>query len=202
MLDTVNLSALPTALTWKNRPELSDTDGVHTLIMAAGPQTDWFYDPAGRKYCSDAPLALFAPPDEKCLLSAKVTVGFTSTFDAGALFIYADEKRWAKLCLEYAPTRKAMLVSVVTRGTSDDCNSVYIVGTSIYLRLYREGDRLAFHYSEDGGYWHMVRHFTMGDLPNVGIGFSVQAPTGEGCRAEFSEITYRAGELSDIRNGE
>lgn len=199
---TVKLSALPNVLTWNNEPKLLETNGVNTLSMAAGPQTDWFYDPAGRKHCSNAPVALFSPPHESCLLSAKVTVGFNSTFDAGALFIYADDERWAKLCLEYAPTDKPIVVSVVTRGKSDDCNSVYIDDNSIYLRLYRQGHRLAFHYSEDGDYWHMVRHFTIGDLENVRLGFSAQAPTGEGCQVEFSEINYRAGELSDIRNGE
>lgn len=199
---TVKLSALPDVLTWNNEPKLLETNGVNTLSMAAGPQTDWFYDPAGRKHSSNAPVALFSPPDESCLLSAKVTVGFNSTFDAGVLFIYADDERWAKLCLEYAPTDKPMVVSVVTRGKSDDCNSVYIDDNNIYLRLYRQGDRLAFHYSEDGDYWHMVRHFTIEGSENVRLGFSVQAPTGEGCQVEFSEINYRAGELSDIRNGE
>ena len=199
---TVKLSALPNVLTCNKKPKLLETNGVNTLSMAAGPQTDWFYDPAGRKHSNNAPVALFSPPDEACLLSAKVMVGFNSTFDAGVLFIYADDERWAKLCFEYATTNKPMVVSVVTRGKSDDCNSVYIDDNSIYLRLYRQGDRLAFHYSEDGEYWHMVRHFTIGDLENVRLGFSAQAPTGEGCQVEFSEINYRAGELSDIRNGE
>ena len=144
---TVKLSALPNVLTWNNEPKLLETNGVNTLSMAAGPQTDWFYDPAGRKHSSNAPVALFSPPDESCLLSAKVTVGFNSTFDAGVLFIYADDERWAKLCLEYAPTDKPMVVSVVTKGKSDDCNSVYIDDNNIYLRLYRQDDRLAFHYS-------------------------------------------------------
>ena len=201
-METVKLSALPIVLAWKNKPELAETNGVNMLSMVAGLQTDWFYDPAGGKHSSNAPVALFAPPDESCLLSAKVTVGFNSTFDAGVLFVYADDERWAKLCFEYAPTGEPMVVSVVTRGKSDDCNSVYIDDNSIYLRLYRQGDRLAFHYSKDGEYWHMVRHFTIGDLENVRIGFSAQAPTGKSCQVEFSEINYRAGELSDIRNGE
>jgi hypothetical protein len=48
----------------------------------------------------------------------------------------------------------------------------------------------------------MVRYFTIGDLRDVRIGFSAQAPTGDGCRVEFSEVDYRAGKLSDIRSGE
>jgi len=201
-MDSMKLTMLPDVLTWENQPERLEVGATDTLNIAAGPGTDWFYDPAGSGRKHNAPLALFSPPDENCLLSTKVTVGFRSTFDAGVLFVYTDVDHWAKLCFEYAPTGNPMVVSVVTRGKSDDCNSVYIDGDSVYLRLYREADRLAFHYSDDGKYWHMVRHFTIGDLQNVRIGFSAQAPTGQGCHVQFSEISYRSGELSDIRNGE
>lgn len=200
-MESMKLAVLPDVLTWENQPERLEVSATDTLSIAAGPVTDWFYDPGGSGRTNNAPLALFSPPDENCLLSAKVTVGFRSTFDAGVLFVYTDADHWAKLCFEYAPTGNPMVVSVVTRGKSDDCNSVYIDGNSVYLRLYREADRLAFHYSDDGKYWHMVRHFTIGDLQNVRIGFSAQAPTGEGCHVRFSEISYRSGELSDIRNG-
>lgn len=201
-MESVTLSTLPRVLDLTNNPLLPETDGINALSMAAGPETDWFYDPAGKKRFNNAPVAMFSPPDQNCLLSAKVTVGFNATFDAGVLFVYADDERWAKLCFEYSPAGKPMIVSVVTRGISDDCNSLSIDNNSVYLRLYLQGDRMAFHYSEDGDYWNMVRHFTIGDLERVRIGFSVQAPTGKGCRAEFSEIGYRAAELADIRNGQ
>ena len=95
-----------------------------------------------------------------------------------------------------------MVVSVVTRGVSDDCNSVTIEDRSVYLRLYRQDRVLAFHYSQDGRYWHFVRHFSLGDLERVGVGFSAQSPLGEGCEVIFSEIRYTLSPLSDLRNGE
>jgi hypothetical protein len=95
-----------------------------------------------------------------------------------------------------------MIVSVVTRGTSDDCNSVPIAGQTVYLRMARNAQTFAFHYSLDGRYWHMVRYFTLGSLGALQVGFSSQSPTGQQCRAVFSEINYRAGTLTDNRSGE
>jgi hypothetical protein len=34
-------------------------------------------------------------------LSARVTAGFTATFDAGVLLLWLDERRWGKLCFEW-----------------------------------------------------------------------------------------------------
>ena len=134
-------------------------------------------------------------------MAAKVSVEFGSNFDAGVLFIYEDSTHWAKLCFEFAPTKRPMIVSVVTRELSDDSNSVYMEKNSVYLRIYREGDTFAFHFSEDGTFWNLVRHFTIGQLKNLQIGFSVQSPTGEGCRALFEEINYRRGKITNLRNG-
>ncbi|MCB0192120.1 MAG: DUF1349 domain-containing protein [Anaerolineae bacterium] len=187
---------------WKNKPDHVETTADGSLTITAGPKTDWFFDPAGLIHISNAPIALFSPPDDQFLLSAKVTVEFASMFDAGVLMAYVDNEHWAKLCFEYAPSHKPMIVSVVTRGQSDDCNSVFIEDNTIYLRMYRQANALAFHYSEDSQYWHLVRYFSIGDLQRLHVGFSTQSPTGGGCRAHFSEIEYRPQELSDLRNGE
>jgi hypothetical protein len=95
-----------------------------------------------------------------------------------------------------------MIVSVVTRGVSDDCNSAAIAGQEVYLRVACTAQTLAFHYSSDGRFWHFVRYFTLGDMTDLRLGFSSQSPTGDGCTSVFSEISYRAGALKDNRSGE
>jgi regulation of enolase protein 1 (concanavalin A-like superfamily) len=95
-----------------------------------------------------------------------------------------------------------MIVSVVTRGVSDDCNSVEIDGSEVYLRVARTPQTWAFHNSLDGRFWHFVRYFTLGKVDSPRVGFSAQSPTGAQCAAIFSEISYRAGSLRDLRNGE
>jgi hypothetical protein len=201
MNDSFTLPSVPATLTWKNRP-LNSTSDARQLSITAGAQTDWFVDPAGAPARQNAPIALFAPPDPAFRIQARVTVEFAATFDAGVLFAYAREDLWGKLCFEYSPQGQPMIVSVVTKGVSDDCNSAVMGQQTVYLRLYRRDAVLAFHYSPDGRFWHFVRHFTLGQVEGLTIGFSAQSPTGQGCQVSFSEIQYIPGALADLRNGE
>ncbi len=202
MNNTFTVSSIPAMITWKNMPLKSTSDAGQQISITSGAYTDWFIDPAGGQGKNNAPIALFVPPDPAFCLQVKVTVGFSATYDAGTLFVYANDAFWAKLCFEYSPQRQPMIVSVVTRDVSDDCNSVVVGNNSVYLRAYRKGDIFAFHYSLDGQYWPFVRYFTMGDLGQLRMGFSAQSPTGQGCKVDFSEIRYTPRILSDLRNGE
>jgi hypothetical protein len=92
------------------------------LRIVAGPRTDWFVDPQTEAVKASAP-ALVGSIHGDFLLSARLEVAFASTFDAGALMVRTDDRTWAKLCFEYSPQSEPMVVSVVTRGVSDDCNS-------------------------------------------------------------------------------
>ncbi len=201
-MTTFSLPSLPADLHWQNDPLDWKVDSESILTITAGEMTDWFIDPGGTVNNSNAPSALFTPPDADFMLSAKITVNLTYTYDAGVLRIHSQNDVWAKVCFEYSPQQQPMVVSVVTHGTSDDCNSVVIDGNSIYMRLARMGKAFAFHYSHDGQLWHMVRHFSLGDLNTVQIGFAAQSPRGEKCTAVFSEIQYQARRLQDIRSGE
>ena len=202
MSNSLTLSSIPAPLSWENQPSSSADNGGQELSITSGAETDWFVDPAGGQVKNNAPLAPFAPPDPAFSLQARVTVDFAATYDAGTLFVHAHDALWAKLCFEYSPQQHPMIVSVVTRGLSDDCNSVGVANNSVYLRIYRHGQALAFHYSLDGNHWHLVRFFSLGDSGPLQIGFSSQSPTGQGCHVRFSEIRYTPGMLSDLRNGE
>lgn len=196
------LSMVPGELFWSNQPTAWHVGSDDHLTIKAGDHSDWFIDPAGSSVQDNAPVALFVPPDANFMLSAKIGVDFQSTYDAGVLHIHASDDRWAKFCFEYSPQHQPMVVSVVTRGVSDDCNSVLIDGREVYLRLTVTPQTIAFHYSCDGSYWHFVRYFSLGKLENLRVGFSSQSPTGEGCTAVFSNIRYQARTLKDNRNGE
>ena len=171
-----------------------------TLTGIAPGRTDLFSDPLEDKRIDSAPTFLF-PAHGDFLLQARITVDFAATFDAGVVLLFQDYDHWAKLCFEYSPQQNPMIVSVVNRSISDDCNSALIEGSSVYLRAARRGRGFAFHYSNDSSYWHLVRAFVLLDLP-VQAGFLVQSPAGVGCRVRFSEIGYRPETLGDIRSGE
>ncbi len=198
---TVSIPGLPTSLRWQNTPERWKLDPGQILTMTAGQKTDWFTNPNGGNPVANAP-ALLIKTREPFLLKAHVTVDFAATFDAGVLVIYQSAQRWAKLCLELSPEGKLMIVSVVTKEVSDDCNSVPVAGSSIYLRLAKLDRAFAFHYSLNGHTWNLVRHFALGGSAEVEAGFLVQSPIGNGCTATFREIEYLSQKLVDIRSGD
>jgi regulation of enolase protein 1 (concanavalin A-like superfamily) len=180
-----------------------------TLIGTAGPRTDLFRDPQTGTATSNAPRLLSAAPAGDFQLSARVEVGFGSTYDAGVLLLWAGEDTWAKLCFELSPQGQPMIVSVVTIGRSDDANGFIVDGPTVWLRISGLRGAYAFHASTDGEWWHLIRHFTLSqagarlddDTVSAEVGFEVQSPLGEGCGATFTQIAYRAHSLNDLRDG-
>ena len=69
---------------------------------------------------AEAPLLLGSYRGE-FQFSALVAPAFGAAFDAGALIVREGPDRWLKLAFE-APEGVPMVVSVVTRGSSDDAN--------------------------------------------------------------------------------
>jgi regulation of enolase protein 1 (concanavalin A-like superfamily) len=204
----LSLPSLPGEGRWLNPPQsftIADSPlelgKRKVLIIASGKQTDWFVDPFNGTVSRSAPILLFSPtpdpassPDSDYVLSARVTVKFAAKWDAGALMLWGDDHHWAKLSFELSPDRKPTLVTVVTRGVSDDCNSSSLPGDSVYLRIARSSNQsgsqkssqsssqnsspksspkssppsqtYVFYYSTDGSNWHILRTFNLGpDLP-------------------------------------
>lgn len=190
---------LPAPLRWLNAAD-AWSSGNDALTITAGPRTDWFVDPSGEAVVDNAPALLMAT-EGPWMLCARVSAEHAATFDAGVLVAWAGERTWAKLCLELAPDGRLMVVSVVTRGESDDCNSVVVEGGAAWLRISRLGRAFAFHWSPDGERWHMVRYFDLGSARDVEAGFLTQSPTGEGCTATFEHIRYIPERLADVRSG-
>jgi uncharacterized protein len=201
MEQPIEIAPLPMPLRWRTPPaRWSIADGP-ALTIAAGPRTDLFVDPQGNAETLNAP-GLLGELSGDFVLSARVRVDFAATFDAGVLLLYAHDRLWGKLCFEYSPQRQPMVVSVVTRGVSDDCNSFVVDGNQVWLRVARLGRALAFHASTDGTFWQFVRHFALDEAGTLAAGFLAQSPTGDGCAATFDMIRYLPGRLGDLRSGE
>lgn len=184
------------------------------MTVSAQPRTDIFIDPASGSADADAGVALNAEsmlnaptllgeaPTGDFQLSARVTVGFAATFDAGVLLLWVDQRHWGKLCFEFSPAGEPMIVSVVCRGVSDDANAFVVPGRSAWLRVSRIDRVYAFHASLDGKAWRMIRVFTFDDLRSPDkIGFEGQSPTGDGCTVAFDEIRFLPERLGDLRDG-
>jgi regulation of enolase protein 1 (concanavalin A-like superfamily) len=190
------INELPYELVWQNEP---GSWSLEPFSIGASAKTDLFVSPQGDVPVLNAPALLFDAPND-FMLSARVTVGFKSAFDAGVLYLYQTDSSWAKLCFEVSPQGDPMVVSVVTKGSSDDCNSVFIQGDSTYLRIAKLANAFAFHHSNDGKYWYFIRTFALA-AGQVKAGFVAQSPTGEGCEVMFSEIVFKEETLKDLRSG-
>ncbi|WP_030157806.1 DUF1349 domain-containing protein [Glycomyces sp. NRRL B-16210] len=200
---TVNLSSLPFALDWDGGVEPPVWSAAENGLEAtAAPRTDWYaYAGLPAHAPSDAVKLLGTPPDGDWRFSARFKVGFKSTYDAGALLLVIDDDHWAKFAFEYSPEGTGMIVSVVTRGVSDDANGWTVEGEHVWLRASRIGPAFALHASDDGERWEFVRCFGFGVEGPVRAGLSVQSPIGEGCEAVIDEVAFTTETLRDLRDG-
>jgi hypothetical protein len=184
------LNGVPGPLTWQHPPAQWKIENGNTLSITADKQTDW-YDSAMYEAPRDNSARLLFKPTENFALSAKVDVDFKSQWDSGVLVLYVNDTVWAKLCFEMTLEKHPSIVSVVTRGLSDDSISIPIQGSSVYLKVAKTGHTIYFFASEDGKSWSIIRIFSLGDKQDLRVGFSSQAPVGDLCTTTFTEIDYR-----------
>jgi uncharacterized protein len=197
--ESPSLHGLPTKLTWQNVPVAWNVTGSTNLTIQSGKNTDWFVDPFDGSVHNNAPI-LLSDPDMDFVLSARVKVSFKTKWDAGALMVWSDDHRWAKLSFELSPQQQPTMVTVVTRGFSDDCNSIPIAGETVYLQIAKSGPAYVFYSSTDDRSWHILRVFELGTGRPPRVGFESQSPAGEGTKVVFSDIRYSSKKIANIYN--
>jgi regulation of enolase protein 1 (concanavalin A-like superfamily) len=193
---------LPFPLESSGTPACAAVVADGTLALTSGPKSDMFIDPVGDEGARpDAGRLTGLPGDQDFTFAARVTVKFGEVFDAGVLLVYLSDRRWAKLCYEFSPQRRPTAVTVVTHGISDDSNSFATAGAPLWLRIIRSGRAWAFHASEDGAYWQLLRYFSLGEGSGARVGFLAQSPLGHGCTAIFDSISFKVGAPANLRDG-
>jgi regulation of enolase protein 1 (concanavalin A-like superfamily) len=90
------------------------------------------------------------------------------------------------------------MVTVVTRGLSDDCNSIPIPGNTVHLQIAKSGPAYAFYSSSDGKRWQVLRVFSLGEGLRPRVGLESQSPVGDGTEVIFSAIHYSPKKITDI----
>ncbi|XXV10510.1 DUF1349 domain-containing protein [Sorangium sp. So ce1335] len=195
----VFMAPLPAPLRWEVPPRSWSIGKGSCLTVTAGSKTDLFLDPERTAGVLNAPRLLGTPQGD-FLTSARVAVGFASARDGGALVLWAHERAWAKLGFELSPERAPTVVSVVTRGRSEERRSFAVDAGHVWLRASRLGRACAFHASTDGATWQLVRSFSLGITMELAVGFSAQSPAGDGCTAVFDDIRFTPRRLGDLRS--
>lgn len=195
---TIVVPALPVPLTVVNSPRLIRANADGSLYIEAPGKTNLFNAPGSTWVDHSAPMALFAPAGD-FVLTAKVSAPLKNVYDVAALVVYENERSWAKLCFENSVDKEATVVSVITRGASDDCNSSVINASYVYYAICRKGNEYSFHWSMDGKTWKLVRHFQLDTKEPIKIGFAVHAYCDEPVSGTFSEITYKASAPDQMR---
>ena len=168
--------------------------------LEAGPKTDLFTAPDKSAVLENATIQLFDVEGDFQLL-ARVSAPLTSTYDAGALVVYASPDAWGKLALERSPQGEPTIVSVVTRGVSDDANSFAMPQNTAWLRVSRIGETFAFHASDDGLWWSLIRWFTIPGGREAQPGVLAQSPTGDGLLVRFDNVELRPEPVAELRDG-
>lgn len=194
----VTIPGLEGEFRWINEPVESSL-GHREVSISSGANTDWFVDPETLRVTSNTP-ALVGSVRGDFTVSAHVAVEFRETFDAGALVMFCDTTRWVKFGFEYSPQGKGAVVSVVTRGESDESLSRVVYDSTLYLRMSRVGRTVALHSSLDGQWWDLERYCRF-DAPGVEVGFEAQSPMGIGATARFTRISFATTGVQDFRSG-
>lgn len=167
-------------LIWQNKAAEWNAS-ANSLTLNAGKKTDWFVYPGG---------GYTAEPAADFTLSAKAEVKAHAIYDAGCLALYALASTWAELCLEAQADHRLDVISVVTRGSSDDATSFAANGTSIYLKIAKAGEAIFFYASEDGKTWTIIRKLNLQATDGLLAGFSGQSPDGDGASILFTDLRY------------
>lgn len=196
----LKIKGIPRELVWENKPKRFQVTPT-SLQIISGEKTDMFRDPNVTYNTDNAPKLLFEA-DSNFVFTASVEHAFASKWDGGALVIKQDSLNWVKCCFEKDYTGAKRVVSVVTKGISDDCNSVEIKGNKVYFKIAKANNVITLYYSITGKSWYLFRHFTFDASGPLKIGFLSQSPTGTECTVTFRDIYYSPKKIKDPYAGE
>lgn len=135
------------------------------------------------------------------VMKARVSLEFVEIFDSACIMVWQDETNWAKACFEKTEYDTHAVVSVVTKGDSDDANGCNIDEDKVWLQVSRRGSAFSFHYSVDGENFYMMRFFILPAAETVKAGLLAQSPQGEGGIRVFEDLTIEKKTVKNIRAG-
>ena len=193
---------------WINEGEIVIEE--NRIIMTAPALTDFFCGGETTSEEGILPESLCNAPyyytevEGDFVLTAKVSHEFKDTYDSASIMVMHDMTNWAKCCFELTDFGTHAAVSVVTiNGESDDANGCNIEGQNyLWLKVCRIGRAFSFHYSKDGRKYYMTRYFLMPGTRKIKVGLLAQAPTGNGGKRLYENLSIEKTTVKNVRAGE
>jgi uncharacterized protein len=198
--DSVYFEPVKRYLTTGNKPAGLKIEKDAITIIASG-HTDLFSSADGYVKVNSAPRLMFRP-DKNFILKAQVSCNLLNNWDGAVLLIEKDTDHWAKLCFERDYKGNVRIVTVVTDGVSDDCNSDVVRGNSVCLQIAYSNNVVYFYYSTNNSDLYLVRNFKFPYSNGLKVGFLAQASTDKENSATFSNIQYSGKALKNFWKGE
>ncbi len=159
------------------------------ITILAKKGTDLYTNADGSSSNDNAPRIFFEPKSD-FTLSAKVTADFTTAYDGGALFLYADTDNWGKLLFEKFKSGDNGIASTITRLTGDDAYHYKVKNNYIHLKIVRKNNKFTFLYSEGGEEWSYLRSFSLKTPKAIKVGFVAQSPISKTHKVVYSNIIF------------
>ena len=177
------------------------------LVIAAPPRSDFFRNHGAVAEEGITPDSIQNAPhyyteiQGAFVMRVRVQHAFKDTYDACAIMVMQSDTVWGKACFELTDFGTHAVVSVVTNGVSDDANGCNIAGDEVWLQVCRVGNSFAFHYSEDGERFYMMRFFYLPADATIKVGLVAQAPQGSGGERYFRDLSLEHKTVKNIRFG-
>ncbi len=186
---------------WLNQPKNHEVLNGE-LLLEVDSNTDFFIDPENKKATATAPF-LFKEIKGDFIATALVQPDFKDQWNACALMVIIDKSHWIKFAFENSDATGKSVVSVVTRGVSDDANGAILNDVDqLWLKIIRKDNLYALHWSLDGATYNMCRLAAMPMAETVKIGMEAQSPVGETAHHKFLYFNLEFKTVKDLRKGE
>lgn len=186
---------------WMNPPEhYILSEGI--LSVTAEKGTDFFINPEDQTSAANAPYFYMEVQGDFVAIT-KVRPNFGSVWNACALMLHLDDQNWIKFAFENSDATGPSIVSVVTRGVSDDANGpILSEHKTLWLKMIRKGEIYAMHWSTNGKDYRLARLAAMPDHSTAKIGLEAQCPSEGPAQHVFSHFSLEAKTVEDLRKGE
>lgn len=186
-------------MNWMNQPQSFGVQN-NSLKITVNKGTDFFNSPEDSTVVGSAPY-LYKEVEGDFVAKALVEPDFSAQWNAVAVMLHLDSLNWIKLAFENSDATGPGIVSVVTKGTSDDANGAILNAEGkVWLALVRKGNIYSMHWSVDGEKFRMARLTSMVDQNAVKIGIEAQSPVGDSAMHQVHHFEIQGRTVNDLRN--